>query len=83
VQRVAGGALTVGEPKRALELMSAAAARTGPHDPVRIVEILAEAIAPAVMQGAAHDLAEQVECICERSPKAASVATDATGGSHD
>ena len=52
VQRVAGGALTsMGEPRRALELMTAAAATARPNDPVRAAEILAEAIAPALMQG--------------------------------
>ncbi len=79
VQRVAGGALTsLGEPRRALELMTAAAARARPDDPVRAAEILAEAIAPAIMQGEVHlvrDLAEQVECIWELSPEAAAAAT--------
>ena len=79
VQRVAGGALTwMGEPKRALELMTAAAASARPNDPVRTAEILAEAIAPAFMQGQVHlvrDLAEEVECIWEQSPEAAAAAT--------
>jgi DNA-binding CsgD family transcriptional regulator len=79
VQRVAGGALTsVGEPKRALELMAAAAARARQHDPVRAAEILAEACAPAIMQGEFHlvrDLAEQVECIWKDSIDAAGAAT--------
>ena len=76
---MAGGALTwMGEPRRALELMTAAAARTRPHDPVRAAEILAEATGPAIMQGGihlVHDLAEQVECIWEHSPDAAAAAT--------
>jgi DNA-binding CsgD family transcriptional regulator len=79
VQRVAGGALTsLGEPRRALELMTGAATRTSPHDPVRAAQILAEAIGPAIMQGDMHlarDLAEQVECIWEHSPDAAAIAT--------
>ena len=79
VQRVAGGALTsLGEPRRALELMTGAAARARPTDPVRAAEILAEATGPAIMQGemhAARKLAEQVECIWEHSPDAAATAT--------
>ena len=79
VQRVAGGALTwMGEPKRALGLMTAAAARARPNDPVRTAEILAEAIAPALLQGQVHlvrDLAEEVERIWQQSPKAAAAAT--------
>jgi DNA-binding CsgD family transcriptional regulator len=79
VQRVAGGALTsLGKPRQAFELMTAAAARTRPHDRVRTAEILAEAVAPAVMQGDVHvvrHLAQQVECIWEQSPEAAAAAT--------
>jgi DNA-binding CsgD family transcriptional regulator len=79
VQRVAGGALTwMGEPRRALELMTAAAARARPQDPVRAAEILAEATGPAIMQGGirvVHDLAEQVERIWEHSPDAEAAAT--------
>jgi DNA-binding CsgD family transcriptional regulator len=79
VQRVAGGALTwLGEPRRALELMTGAAADAHPNDPVRVVEILAEATGPAIMQGEIHlvrDLAEQVEGIWERSSDAAAAAT--------
>jgi DNA-binding CsgD family transcriptional regulator len=79
VQRVAGGALTsLGEPRRALELMTGAAARARPTDPVRAAEILAEATGPAIMQGEMHvarKLAEQVECIWEHSPHAAATAT--------
>jgi DNA-binding CsgD family transcriptional regulator len=79
VQRVAGGALTsMGEPKRALELMTAAAATARRNHPVRAAEILAEAIGPALLQGQVHyvrDLAEEVECIWEQSPEAATVAT--------
>jgi DNA-binding CsgD family transcriptional regulator len=79
VQRVAGGALTwLGEPKRALELMTGAAARAGSHDPIRAAEILAEAIAPALSQGQVHlvrNLAEEVECIWQQSPEAAAAAT--------
>jgi DNA-binding CsgD family transcriptional regulator len=79
VHRVAGGALTwMGEPRRALELMTAAAARVRPHDPVRAAEMLAEATGPAIMQGdvhLAHDLAEQVESILEHSLEAAASAT--------
>jgi tetratricopeptide (TPR) repeat protein len=79
VQRVAGGALTsLGEPRRALELMTGAAARARPTDPVRAAEILAEATGPAIMQGEMHvarKLAEQVECIWEHSPDAAATAT--------
>jgi DNA-binding CsgD family transcriptional regulator len=79
VQRVAGGAFTwMGEPRRALELMTAAAAAARPHDPVRTAEILAEAIAPALVQGEVHrvrDLAEQVEWIWEHSSEAAAAAT--------
>jgi DNA-binding CsgD family transcriptional regulator/tetratricopeptide (TPR) repeat protein len=80
VQRVAGGALTsLGEPRRALELMTGAAARARPSDPVRAAEILAEATGPAIMQGEMHqvrELAEQVECIWEQHPSdAATIAT--------
>jgi DNA-binding CsgD family transcriptional regulator len=79
VQRVAGGALTwMGEPKRALELMTAAAARARPNDPVRTVEILAEAIGPALLHGQVHlvrNLAEEVESIWQESPVAAAAAT--------
>ena len=79
VQRVAAGALTwMGEPKRALELMTGAAARARPKDPVRAAEILADATGPAIMQGDVHlvfDLAEQVERIWEHSPGAAAAAT--------
>ena len=78
MQRVAGGALTwMGEPRRALEVMTAAAARARQHDPVRTAEILAEAIAPAIMQGEIHlvrDLAQQVEEIWEDSADAAAAA---------
>src|SRR4030095_5584180 len=68
----------LGEPKRALELMTEAAARALPNDPVRAAEILAEATGPAIMQGEMHlvrKLAEQVERICENSPDAAAIAT--------
>jgi tetratricopeptide (TPR) repeat protein len=79
VQRVSGRVLTsLGEPKRALELMTEAAARALPNDPVRAAEILAEATGPAIMQGEMHlvrKLAEQVERICENSPDAAAIAT--------
>jgi DNA-binding CsgD family transcriptional regulator len=79
VQRVAGGALTsMGEPKRALELMATAAATARPNQPVRAAEILAEAIGPALLQGQVHrvrDLAEEVEGIWEQSPEAAAAAT--------
>ncbi len=79
VQRVAGGALTsLGEPRRALELMTGAAVRARPYDPVRAAEILAEATGPAIMQGEMHlvrELAQQVECIWEQSPDAAAIAT--------
>jgi DNA-binding CsgD family transcriptional regulator len=79
VQRVAGGALTwMGEPRRALELMTGAAARVRPHDSMRAVEILAEATGPAIMQGDVHlvrDLAEQVERIWDDSPDAVAAAT--------
>jgi DNA-binding CsgD family transcriptional regulator len=79
VQRVAGGALTsMGEPKRALELMTAAADAARPNHPVRAAEILAEAIAPALLQGQVYpvrDLAEEVERIWEESPEAAAAAT--------
>jgi ATP/maltotriose-dependent transcriptional regulator MalT len=79
VQRVAGRALTwMGEPKRALELMIRAAASARPNDAVRAAEILAEAIAPALLQGQVHlvrDLAEEVESIWEQSPEAAATAT--------
>jgi DNA-binding CsgD family transcriptional regulator len=79
VQCVAGGALTwLGEPRRALELMTGAAARARPHDPIRAAEILAEAIAPALSQGEVHSvrtLAEEVECIWQQSPEAAAAAT--------
>jgi DNA-binding CsgD family transcriptional regulator len=79
VQRVAGGALTsLGEPRRALELMTGAAARARPNDPVLAAEILAEATGPAIMQGEMHlvrELAEQVECIWAHSPDAAATAT--------
>jgi DNA-binding CsgD family transcriptional regulator len=78
-QRVAGGALTwMGEPRRALGLMTAAAARARPRDPVRAAEILADAIAPALMQGEVHlvrDLAQQVEEIWEHSAEAAAAGT--------
>jgi ATP/maltotriose-dependent transcriptional regulator MalT len=79
VQRVAGGALTwMGEPKRALELMTAAAAAARPNHPVRAAEITAEAIAPALLQGQVHlvrGLAEEVECIWQQSPEAATTAS--------
>jgi DNA-binding CsgD family transcriptional regulator len=79
VQRVAGGALTwLGEPKRARELMTAAAAAAPPNEAARAAEILAEAIAPALLEGhvqLARDLAEQVECIWEKLPQAAPAAT--------
>jgi DNA-binding CsgD family transcriptional regulator len=79
VQRVAGGGLTwMGEPRRALELMTAAAARARQHDPVRTAEILADATAPAILQGEVHlvhDLARQVEEIWENSAEAAAAAT--------
>jgi len=79
VQRVAGIALTwLGEPRRALEHMIGAAARARPHDPVRVAAILAEATAPAVMQGDIHlvrALAEQVEGIWEQSLDAAAADT--------
>jgi DNA-binding CsgD family transcriptional regulator len=78
-QRVAGAALTwMGEPRRALELMTAAAAAARPHDAVRAAQILAEAAGPAIMQGDIHsarDLAEQVERIWEHSPGASGAAT--------
>jgi DNA-binding CsgD family transcriptional regulator/tetratricopeptide (TPR) repeat protein len=79
VQRVAGAALTwMGEPPRALEGMTAAAARARPHDLTRTVQILAEAISPACMQGDVHvvrDLAEQIEDILQNSTNAAAAAT--------
>lgn len=79
VQRVAGSALTwMGEPRRALELMTAAALRARLHDAVRTAEILAEAIAPAIMQGELHlarDLAQQVDKVWENSGDAASAAS--------
>jgi DNA-binding CsgD family transcriptional regulator len=79
VQRIAGGALTwMGEPKRALEVMTTAAATARPNHPVRTAEILAGAIAPAVLQGQVHlvrELAEEVECLWEQSPEAAAAAT--------
>jgi DNA-binding CsgD family transcriptional regulator len=84
VQRVAGGALTsLGEPRRALELMTGAAARARPHDPVRAAQILAEATGPAIMHGDMHlvrELSEQVECIWEHSPDAAAITTSTTLG---
>jgi DNA-binding CsgD family transcriptional regulator len=79
VQQVAGGALTsMGEPKQALERMTAAAAKARPNHPIRAAEILAVAIAPALLQGQVHlvlDLAEEVERIWEESPEAAAAAT--------
>ena len=79
VQRVAGAALTwMGEPSRALERMTAAAAEARPHDLIRTAQILAEAISPACMQGNIHlvrDLAEQIECIWRGSTNAAAAAT--------
>ncbi len=79
VQRIAGGALTwLGEPKRALELMTGAAARARFHDPVRAAEILAEATGPAIMQGdinLVRELSEQVERIWAQSVDAATAAT--------
>jgi DNA-binding CsgD family transcriptional regulator len=79
VQQVAGGALTsMGEPNRALELMTAAAATARTNHPVRAAEILAEAIGPALLQGQIHrvrDLAKEVEGIWEQSLEAASAAT--------
>jgi DNA-binding CsgD family transcriptional regulator len=78
-QQVAGAALTwLGEPRRALELMTGAAARARPNDPVRAAEILAEATGPAIMQGDMHqvrELAQLVEGIWEHSPDAAGAAT--------
>src|SRR5688572_28105138 len=68
----------MGEPRRALELMTAGAARTRPHDPVRTAEILAAAIAPAIMQGEVNlvrDLAQQVEEIWQDSADAVAAAT--------
>ena len=44
----------MGEPRRALELMTAAAARTRLQDPVRAADILAAATGPAIMQGGIH-----------------------------
>ena len=79
VQRVAGAALTwMGEPKRALELMTAAATTARPNHPVRTAEIMAAAIAPALLQGQVHQvraLAEEVECIWKQSPEAATAAS--------
>jgi DNA-binding CsgD family transcriptional regulator len=79
VQRIAGGALTwLGEPRRALELMTGAAAAARPPFPVVAAEILAEATGPAIMQGEIHfvrHLAKQVEGIWETSSDAAAAAT--------
>jgi hypothetical protein len=79
VERIAGGALTwLGEPRRALELMTGAAAAARPHFPVAAAEILAEATGPAIMQGEIHlvrELAEQVEGIWKHSSDAAAAAT--------
>ena len=79
VQRVAGAALTwMGEPARAVEGMTAAAARARPHDLTRTAQILAEAISPACMQGNVHvvrDLAEQIEGIWRESTNTAAAAT--------
>jgi DNA-binding CsgD family transcriptional regulator len=79
VQRVAGAALTwMGEPRRALEVMTAAAARARRHDSVRTAQILAEATAAAMTLGLTdlvQDLAEQVERIWEDSAEAAAAAT--------
>jgi AAA ATPase domain len=79
VQRIAGGALTwLGEPRRALEVMTGAAAAARPDFPVAAAEILAAATGPGIMQGDIHlvrDLAEQVERIWEHSPDAAAAAT--------
>jgi ATP/maltotriose-dependent transcriptional regulator MalT len=79
LQRIAGCALTsLGEPRRALELMTRAAERARSNDPTRAAEILAEAAAPAIMKGEMHlgrDLAEEVECIWGHSPDVAAVAT--------
>jgi DNA-binding CsgD family transcriptional regulator len=79
VQRVAGAALTwMGEPPRALEGMTAAAARARPYDLPRTAQILAEAISPACMQGNVHvvrDLAEQIERIWQDSTDTAAAAT--------
>jgi len=79
VQRVAGRALTwMGESRRALELMTGAAARARPKDPIRAAEILAEATGPATMHGEmrlVRELAERVERIWEESPDAATTAT--------
>jgi DNA-binding CsgD family transcriptional regulator len=75
IQRVAGAALTwMGEPRRALDTMTAAAARARTHDPVRAAQLLAEATAPVAVQGQAYlarDLAEQVEAIWDQSIEAA------------
>jgi DNA-binding CsgD family transcriptional regulator/tetratricopeptide (TPR) repeat protein len=79
VQRVTGAALTwLGEPRQALEGMTAAADRLHSSDPARAARILAEATAPAGMLGQvqlARDLAESVEHILEGSAQAAEAAT--------
>jgi DNA-binding CsgD family transcriptional regulator len=79
VQRIAGGAFTwLGQPRRALELMTGAAAAARLHFPMAAAEILAEATGPAIMQGDIHlvrELAEQVEAIWEYSSDAAAAAT--------
>jgi DNA-binding CsgD family transcriptional regulator len=79
VRRVAGSALTwMGDPKRALELMTAAAATAGPSHPMQTAEIMAAAIAPALLQGQVcqvRGLAEEVECIWKQSPEIATAAS--------
>jgi DNA-binding CsgD family transcriptional regulator len=79
IQRVAGAALTwMGEPRRALDTLTAAAARARANDPVRAAQILAEATAPLAMQGQAYlarDLAEEVEAIWDQSIEAAAAST--------
>jgi DNA-binding CsgD family transcriptional regulator len=79
VQRVAGRALTwMGDGRRALEGMTAAAARARNSDPIRTAQILADAIAPAAMSGQVdlvRDLAETVESIWAVSAPAEAAAT--------
>jgi DNA-binding CsgD family transcriptional regulator len=79
IHSVAGAALTwMGESGRAIEGMTATAARARPHDLVRSAQILAEAISPAFMQGEIHlvrDIAEQVERIWQDSAEASAAAS--------
>jgi DNA-binding CsgD family transcriptional regulator len=79
VERVAGRARTwLGDPSHAFQSMTAAAASARRLDPARAAEVLAEATAPAALQGhlrIARAVAQQVEDIWNDSADAAAAAT--------